>query len=255
VAAIGQPVRVGTWNVHEGFTDNDHSDLARDRAAAATAQMIRSYGLDLVAFQEVDFDQDGYSRVLAAVQAGTELQHIQTWMLSPSSFVPDGRSGLAIASRYPIASSSTYKIPNPELEVDYRGTQIRTFDKGILACLIDAPVARLCLGSIHSYPFHRFQRQAQESEFAMIWQELADFVTTICAGRLLVAGDFNTARRDLLTEKTDLALRRAVGEVPTHRGLPMDDILYSDGLAMLGQPKVVPNFSDHHLCIADFDPV
>jgi hypothetical protein len=108
--------------------------------------------------------------------------------------------------------------------------------------------------SLHTLPFHRFDRTPQE--FHSMWSALAKSISQLGDLPILVGGDFNTGHRELLTEQLDGQFRRAIGNQGTHRGkdtdTATDDILFTDGFDLVGS-KVIGTQSDHALCLADFE--
>ena len=109
----------------------------------------------------------------------------------------------------------------------------------------------LTVVSLHALPFRRFGRQPEEPEFSRIWQALADLLHNYRDGPLVVAGDFNTRHRTLVLDAAERPLTRAVGDRPTHRGQPTDDVLYTEELVQRAEPRVIPTFSDHALCVVE----
>jgi endonuclease/exonuclease/phosphatase family metal-dependent hydrolase len=244
VAAAVTGLRVASWNVREGLPDRSTDVEDRPAALAALVAQVIDQRIDVLALQEVDFDVIGRSAVLAALRTETALEYVYAEPLSPSSYLPGHRAGLGLASRVPIAGQSLELLPNPRLAVG----ELTSYDKGAVAGTIQAGDLRVMLVSVHAFPFRRFGRTPDEAEFAPIWQALASQLGKLGDGALVVCGDFNTARRDLLLGATARPLARAIGNRPTHRGQSIDDILYSADL-VAGQPLVLPSFSDHDLCV------
>jgi endonuclease/exonuclease/phosphatase family metal-dependent hydrolase len=245
VAAAVNGLRVASWNVREGLPDQSTDLEDRPAALAALVAQVIDQRIDVLALQEVDFDVIGRSAVLAALRTETALEYVHAEALSPSSYLPGHRAGVGLASRVPIAAPGLDLLPNPRLAVG----QITTYDKGAIWGTIQTGDLRVTLVSVHAFPFRRFGRTPDEAEFAPIWQSLADQLGKLGDDPLVVCGDFNTPRRDLLLSAVDRQLVRAIGARPTHRGLPIDDILYSAELVVSGAPLVLASFSDHDLCV------
>jgi hypothetical protein len=108
--------------------------------------------------------------------------------------------------------------------------------------------------SLHAFPFHRFDRRADDKRFALIWSDLAAKLHQNDGQPVVACGDFNTDRRDLLIDRATAPLRQAIGQEVTHAGRAVDDIIYSGGLELIRR-DVIPTMSDHALCIAEFRAV
>lgn len=241
-------IRVGSWNVREGLPAKSLDPEDRPAALASLIALVIEHRIDVLAMQEVDFDVIGRSSVLAALRTQTALEHIHAEPLSPSSFLPGFRAGLALASRVPIAGAGLRRLPNPGLS---KGEQA-TYDKGSIAGTVQLDGQRLGVVSVHSFPFLRFGRSAEESEFAPIWRAMADRIGKMGEDPVVVGGDFNTPDRELLLRNTPFPMYRAVGDRPTHCGRATDDILYTGDLVLTEQARILASFSDHDLCVATF---
>jgi endonuclease/exonuclease/phosphatase family metal-dependent hydrolase len=249
MSPMSSGLRVASWNVREGLPHPSTDPLDRPAALGSLAALVIEQGIDVLAMQEVDHDVIGRSAVLTTLRAETDLQYVHAVPLSPSSFLPGYRSGLAIASRVPIAGRVLERLPNPDLAVG----EMRSYDKGALAGTVSVGELRVTVVSVHAFPFRRFGHTPEETRFAPVWQALADLLGKL-DDPLVVCGDFNTPRRDLLTGRTDRPLARAIGDRPTHRGQPTDDILYSADLVPAAEPRVLRGFSDHDLCVVTLLP-
>lgn len=240
-------IRVGTWNIHEGIPATDSDREAGDELIAQLSESA----LDILALQEVPFDRAGNSPFLQRIAARSELRHVSGFPLSQASHHPGFRSGVAIASRLPHTVENRLLLPNPRLR-SVRGGEIwRSWDKGLIIAKIDFPEAPIRLASIHCYPFHDFGRRASDRKFERIWHELADAVSRI-PGPVILAGDFNTERRELITRNLNqIDLIPVFSGVDTHDGRSVDDILH-DATMTHQSSKAIQNFSDHALCQAEF---
>lgn len=254
MAALTGGLRVGSWNVREGLPDGTDDPAGRVTAMADLAAALAAYPVDVLALQEVDFDPSGASAVLDALRAHTPLRHVYAEPVSPSAYLAGHAAGVGIASRVPVVEHGLELMPNPGLRLQWRGEAVYSFEKGMIAGAVELAGLRVTVTSVHLFPFRRFGRTPEEPEFAPIWRDLADQLGKFADEPLVVCGDFNTPRRDLLLRAADRPLSRAVGERPTHRGLPIDDILYSADFAEVATPDVVRTFSDHDLCVAHLAP-
>ena len=243
-------IRVASWNVREGLPDHSADPADRPAALAALTAQVRAQALDVLALQEIDVDPAGWSAVLAALREDTPLRYAHSGVLSPSTYLPGHHAAIGLASRVPIAGHGLDLLPNPGLTAERDGRPMTSYDKGLIAGTVELSGLRVTLVSVHALPFRRFGRTPEEPAFAPVWRAMADRIGKLGDGPLVVCGDFNTPRRDLLLGVADRPLARAVGDRPTHRGRATDDILYSAELALAGEPLVLPGFSDHDLCVA-----
>jgi endonuclease/exonuclease/phosphatase family metal-dependent hydrolase len=244
---MAMTVRAGTWNIHEGKSADG---TGQDQTQQLIALLVDT-DADLVALQEVPFGRDGESSVLQTISASTQLKYVSGFPLSRSSFHPERCSGLALASRMPHVVVDRTRLPNPNLRISRQRRRWESWDKGIITSRINLPGRSLWASSVHSYPFHDFDRSAADEEFKPIWLALAKAINQI-PGTAIVAGDFNTDRRVLLTSLLNgNRLLPCFDGTPTHGRKAVDDILHDVRLDR-GRSKVTPNFSDHAYCQADF---
>ncbi|MEV0595826.1 endonuclease/exonuclease/phosphatase family protein [Nonomuraea cavernae] len=234
-------IRVGTWNVHEGVTD--HGDVLDEAVEHVLAER-----LDLLALQEVPFPEGSRSSpLLTELAERTRLRHYQANVLSPSWLVQGKRSGVAVASRFPIETAAVAVLPNPRLE---RGGML-SFDKGTVTARVRAMGRLVAMTSLHMPPFHRFGRRADDPDFGYIWDNLAKQLEPEEDEVTVIAGDFNTSHRRLLLRRIGADLETSVTGA-TRRGKAVDDIVHSASVARVSA-RVVRTFSDHCLCVAELD--
>jgi endonuclease/exonuclease/phosphatase family metal-dependent hydrolase len=249
VAAMIRTLRVASWNVREGVpaTRGEQSALAVDEIVS----LLREHRVDIVGLQEVDFDADSSSAILTAIRSRTELSHTVQHVLSGSSFNSAKFAGVAIASCYFMTDAVERRFLNPGIASGAGSDSICMHDKGLISADLSVHGRELRVSSLHSFPFHVFGRAAEEREFFFVWRDITRALTETAAPSQIVCGDFNTTRRDLILEHRNVALRRANVENATYMGEPLDDILFSDDFS-LNSIGVIPNFSDHHLCLTTF---
>jgi endonuclease/exonuclease/phosphatase family metal-dependent hydrolase len=207
--------------------------------------------LDVLALQEVLFDDEGNSSMLDSFSAQTELRYVYSRKLSPSMLDPTLHSGLAIVSRVPLRPITFSTLPNPDLSVMSDSGEIRTFDKGLVAATVALSGHDLTVASLHSFPFHRFGRDASDPEFTPIWESLAEDIERLPGTHLAIGGDFNTEFRDLVLSRTKRELRGTFTGIATHRTNKFDDILRSPELIVHAEPIALETFSDHRLCVVE----
>ena len=237
-------LKVATWNIHEGVPVTPDGD-----AAAELVKLLD--GVDLVALQEVALTQDG-SFPDSGPLDGIGLTRRTTFPNSASAMFPHRRMGVAILSRWPCSEARRILLPNPDLRASSGERRLASHDKGLLAVKIQIGDRTLWFATVHVFPFHVFKRDAREAAFGNVWQELAGSIDALGDLPVLVGGDFNTEHRELLTSKTARRFRRGVTGSVTYRGVDSDDVIYSPELELRGT-QVIPTFSDHDLCLCEFD--
>jgi endonuclease/exonuclease/phosphatase family metal-dependent hydrolase len=251
VATLTQ-LRVATWNIHEAMPLTGTPTQARHAVIDEVVDQVCDNEIDILAMQEVEFDSDGTSSVLSALTRRTPLRHVRAFPISPSSFLTGHYAGLAIVSRFPIGHTERHKLPNPYLRTTHNGKEMRSHDKGFMVCAVPVGGRDMTVVSLHSFPFHRFGRRPEEPDFREVWETFARTLTTgFSTEYLVICGDFNTANRRLVTDLLNPRMTRAIGSTPTHRGMPIDDILLSPAFGAGTDAQIVDTFSDHHLCLAD----
>ena len=237
-------LKVATWNLHEGVPVPPGGDPALE-----LVQFLD--GVDLVALQEVALTPDG-SFPESGPLGEIGLIHRMTFPNSVSAMFSDRRMGIAVLSRWPCGEARRILLPNPDLRISSGERRLASHDKGMLAVKVQIGDRALWFATVHVFPFHIFNRDARDPAFAKVWQELAESIDALGDLPVLVGGDFNTEHRQLLTSKTARRFRRGVTGGTTYRGVESDDVIYSPELE-LRRTQVLPNFSDHDLCVCEFD--
>jgi endonuclease/exonuclease/phosphatase family metal-dependent hydrolase len=237
-------LKVATWNIHEGVPVTPDGDPA--------AELVKLLdGVDLVALQEVALTPDG-SFPDSGPLDGIGLTRRTTFPNSASAMFPDRRMGVAILSRWPCGEARRVLLPNPDLRISSGERRLASHDKGMLAVKVHIGNRTLWFATVHVFPFHKFERDARDAAFGNVWQELAYSIDALGDLPVLLGGDFNTEHRELLTSKTARRFRRGVTGSVTYRGVDSDDVIYSPELELRGT-QVIPTFSDHDLCLCEFD--
>jgi endonuclease/exonuclease/phosphatase family metal-dependent hydrolase len=209
-------------------------------------QLLADMPLDVLALQEVPFDRDGHSAEIDAITARSQLRYCSTFPLSASAFHSESLSGLAIVGKRPQRVVSRFRFPNPRLHYANAGRKLTSWDKGALVVqLADVPVP-LHIASIHGFPFHIFGRDAADPEFDGIWKSLAYELDQV-PGTAVVAGDFNTARLELMTSRLT---RHYMQPLVKGAGSTLDDILCDTDVTM-NSMAITNTFSDHPLFVAE----
>lgn len=118
IQGSGYPVRVMTYNLHNGFNTKGHLDLEQ------LARVIEDSNVDIVALQEV-------SRGWVISGSVDMLTWLSRRLKMPYVFGPtaDPYWGNAILSRYPILAFSRHGLPTPDLPIK-RGFIVALIDIG-----------------------------------------------------------------------------------------------------------------------------
>jgi endonuclease/exonuclease/phosphatase family metal-dependent hydrolase len=243
-------LKVATWNIHEGVPVNPGGDPA--------LQLVQFLdGVDLVALQEVALTSDGSFPESGPLDSIGMAQRM-TFPMSESAMFTDRRMGVVIASRWPCSEVRRILLPNPGLRIRSGERLLASHDKGLLAVKVHIGERALWFATVHVFPFCKFERDAREPAFEKVWQELADSIDALHDLPVLVGGDFNTEHREVLTDKVARNFRRGVTGThrvtgtPTYRGIESDDVIYSPELE-LRRTQVISTFSDHDLCVCEFE--
>lgn len=249
MATVTYNLRVATWNIHEGLpVGGQHFDMA---VQDELVSLISREQIDILCLQEVDFDRRGRSRILDVIRRRSGLRFAVKSILSESSFFPAKCAGVAIASRFPLGKSLERRLKNPGLVGQLDGNDIESHDKGMVSAVVSvADGIVFTATSLHAFPFHLFGHRASDRAFTPIWTDLASELSSLAAYPLIVCGDFNTGERDLVLRMASVSLSRAIGNVPTYKDRPYDDILVSADFCARSS-WTVENFSDHRLCLAN----
>ncbi|WP_344968990.1 endonuclease/exonuclease/phosphatase family protein [Streptosporangium fragile] len=228
-------LRIGTWNVREGVPVDPDADVR-----GQVVELVRDHRIDVLALQEVPYRDDSSSDLLDTLTRRTRLVFTGVQPLSPRALPGAGRSGVALASRFPLHDVTGTVLPNPGLAAD----GLVCFDKGLVSAAARVGGHRVTLTSAHLFPFHIFRRRAEEDEFRHVWERFAKEIGSR-PERPIVAGDFNTPHRELVTGLLDTELASAF-----HLDGRGEDILVGAGFRTLSC-EIVPNFSDHPLWVVE----
>ncbi|MEO3801388.1 endonuclease/exonuclease/phosphatase family protein [Nonomuraea sp. B10E8] len=222
-------LRVGTWNVREGWKGEGDDTGTHD-----VVRLIQDLDLDVLALQEVPF-HGGRSPMLESIAGQTPLRHVAGHVLSQAMHVP-GSAGIALAARLPLEDVNRVILPNPELAAN----GLRSFDKGLMTARMPWQGRMIAVAGLHMVPFGRFGRRAEDPAFSHVWDRAGKEIERVMLPLTFVGGDFNTPRRDLL----GLPLE------PVH-STGRDAVLHSEG-ARAVTLKTVETFSDHPALVVEF---
>jgi endonuclease/exonuclease/phosphatase family metal-dependent hydrolase len=234
-------MRLGMWNMREAVAAADNAS-----ASAMVTQLLGDLPLDVLALQEVPFDKDRRSAEIDAIAARSQLRYWSAFPLSSSVFDRESLSGLAVLSKKPQRIASRFCFPNPRLHAESTRGQLTTWDKGMLVVQLAGVPAPLHIASIHGFPFHIFGRDAADLEFDGIWKSLAAELDQV-PGTVVVAGDFNTERLELVTSRLT---KHNMQHLVKGAGGTLDEILCDSNVTM-NSMTITNTFSDHPLFVAE----
>lgn len=246
------PLVVATWNVHSAVPVP-----AGERDVDESLALLADLRPDLLALQEIEFAPSSgvVSPSSAEIFEASGLPFRELFPLSPSHANPGRRLGIALASRWPLRNAWMAKLPMPAVA---RGTaSAPTFephDKGLVVATVRTAHGDTVFGSVHVFPFHRFNSRAGDRRMAGVWDALAAAVDALPSHHpVLLAGDYNTEDRTLLTSRlSGRELASAAAGMPSRpTGQAFDDVLFSDAFTLL-RCYARATFSDHHLVVAEF---
>lgn len=168
---VGFPVRIMTYNLHNGFNAKGKLDLE------AIAQTIENSTPDIVALQEVSRGWVVNGRVDMLLWLSQRLQ--MPYIFGPTA---DPFWGNAILSRYPILAYSKHDLP-PENLVLQRGFVTALIDLG------EGEKLKVITTHLHDLDEDTEIRQLQA-------QTIADFMASMDNSRIVLLGDFNAEPND-----------------------------------------------------------
>lgn len=185
------PLRVMTYNIHNGFDSRGHLGLE------ALALEIETAEAEVVALQEV-------SRGWVVNGAGDTLSWLAARLDMNAAFIPtsDPLWGVAVLSKYPIRHNEAIELPPRNLPLN-RSAQWVEIDLG------SGPPLMLINTHLHARAIDTFVRDEQMAA-------LTGFLTEreLGAERLIVLGDFNApAPAAELGYLFDLGLENALADV------------------------------------------
>ena len=169
VSGEGFPVRIMTYNLHNGFNTEGHLDME------AIAQVIENSHPDILALQEV-------SRGWVISGRLDMLTWLSQRLHLPYVFAPtaDPFWGNAILSRYPIVESTNYDLPPRDLTI-LRGFVVAQIDLG------SSDHLQVIVTHYHHVEGETDVRQLQSEAVLDFWDG---------AGRTVLLGDLNAQPHD-----------------------------------------------------------
>jgi endonuclease/exonuclease/phosphatase family metal-dependent hydrolase len=245
-------IRAVTWNAHGGLPAK-----SGQRSFADSLYTLNKLEPDLVALQELEVDPSSgrFAGPSTDIVVATDLKYVAAFAPSPSHHTEGRALAVALASRWPLESIRRILLPNPHLKFENEEWgSVTTHDKGLVLADVRIDAGFLTSGSLHTYPFRRFGRNAREPAFAPVWSALANEIDQLAGVPLILGGDFNTEDRGLLfgpLRRT--GLRSAAGSVQSRPGGECyDDITYTVPIHPVAS-YAEKTFSDHHMVIVDFN--
>ena len=235
---------IATWNIGEDDR-NENSELTID-SYKEIIKMIEEQKIDVVCLDESVIKSPVLPSIKNYITEKTDLKYATELELSDSHINIGSRMGITVCSKFKLENIESYLLKNPNIK--YKKSENVTYyshDKGYIGCTINGIriVTAFCL------PFHYFKRDAKD--FKYIYDELDDYVVSEYNKNknLIFCGDLNYENIDLLFPKT-LNIATNYINVPTHKEDIQDRIIISNKINPKSI-KVLHNFSDHKICIAE----
>ncbi|MBM0278433.1 endonuclease/exonuclease/phosphatase family protein [Micromonospora tarensis] len=236
-------LRVATWNIRE-------ASAAASNEPFDPWEFVQELNLDILALQEVPFDDGRSSKVLSAMRSLVGLRSASALPLHPSGFGAS-MSGLATLSRHPQSEPSN-RFFDPEgqaIVVDGRLENVHHKALSQVTCLTQ--LGSVVLFNLHLFPFQRMGLPASHERFESVWRIVRGQLDASRDLPTVVLGDFNTPIRELAMAP-DAGYSRVVGDRVTHEGFASDDILISRHF-QTRRVELLENPSDHLLCFAELE--
>ena len=148
---------------------------------------------DLLSLAEVHLEDESHSEMVTYIAKKLGLPYYD-FMGSDRSHLADGKIlGNAILSKYPIKSNDHFIVEAPAVEVDRpNGDHWILHDKLAQTSLIEIQDKIVAFTSLHYFPFHHFNRQMDDPEFAPQRLSLVDHLTRVDEATIpIISGDFN----------------------------------------------------------------
>jgi len=234
VAGDGLPVRVATYNLHNGFDTEGQLDIE------AIASVIEEFHPDIIALQEVSrgWVISGRLDMLSWLSSRLDMPYV----FGPTA---DPLWGNAILSRYPIVDYAEYDLPPRDLPVE----------RGLIAAVVDlggGETLQVIATHLHHVDEDSAIRQTQAQAIVAVWGG---------RGRTVLLGDFNAQPADPeigILRQAGLADAAAPIESPPGYTWPSDDpavridyIWLSPDLQASGVRVVQTTASDHLPVVAE----
>lgn len=247
-----QSFRIATWNIHGALFPSIGATVGDTPNIDYIVSCLRRVNADVICLQETLFPEQQLSQG-AAIATRLDMTLYER-SSGRAHFEPTSRVGLTILSRYKIKKSEWIPLPNPNLLKEVgNGKILRSDEKIILRCEIDAPTGPFTLFSIHLLPLHKFSVLPDDVKIHEIMDRLQDEILDAKNGPTIVCGDFNLEIERLRISVPSIfengRLRHLI-----RRGTRPDDSCHDN--ILITSPftaddiSVWRTFSDHHLCCA-----
>jgi endonuclease/exonuclease/phosphatase family metal-dependent hydrolase len=207
---------------------------------------------DILSLSEVHFESEDSSEMIDALSAKLALPYRASYILSASHLDTSKKMGMAILSKFPIIQQEYFAIKSPGITVVRPNGEIwKMFDKGGLRAMLEVGGRQISVVSFSYFPFHHFNRRADEPEFAHLRKELLAALVAEEDTPTIITGDFNTKGLLVADAFSELfagdALRQAVQSTTTVIGAQeaIDQILYQPRYFVATNSFAEENGSDH----------
>jgi endonuclease/exonuclease/phosphatase family metal-dependent hydrolase len=263
-----EQIRVVFANICQGLISEgkkNSRDVFSRHWPSAYREVYAPLNPDIVCLAEAPIDdQCGRSQFLEDLARDLDGAHFQADVHERSWLVENQFYGSAIISKLKLETYSTFKLPNPRLEVDNPdGSHWVLHDKTVQCAIVNISDIPVRIFNLHYFPFHRFKKDINDPDLipcrsALIRRlQLQDDCPTI------VAGDFNNGNGNLRTSYPELfeddRLTEAVEFGPDefddyYSGkYQLDHVLFTNRHFCATHTQIVRDSSDHRGILVDLE--
>jgi endonuclease/exonuclease/phosphatase family metal-dependent hydrolase len=248
------PLRVASWNILGRRVAETHQPADE----GSVRSVIQDLNIHILCLQEVHFYGGEPDRQLLDELHAAGLRHFVGLPLSASHLDSSAQLGVGVASVWPLVRRDALVFSAPDVKARVRGEDWVLHDKGMVGCDIEIPGRPpVRIYSLHLFPFHEFGIKDGDARIAEMWNEFWQHADERADGRrTILAGDFNQQdTKDAATKWSKADWSFCFTNVrTTSTGLALDEIALTQPGAAVSR-KVISNFSDHHIVVAELDVV
>ncbi len=251
-------MKIVTWNIAGAHTVKSNKFLDYEKENLNYfIEHLQETRADIVLLQEthVSIDQSelNQSEIIAK---NLGYQYVVDHVYGGKSHIKKGQQlALSIISKHKILDSQFFKLPNPKLKIKRPNGDIWiSFDVGFLSIKVKDEKDTINISNTHLVPFHHFQRDFAELEFAEVRESISNFLRKLSNNPTIVGGDFNFSKlRELLPRVFDNnKFQEAFETDTTPVSGQQDHILFSNHF-ILKDFEIKKLKVDHFLCQATLD--
>ncbi len=223
-----------------------------DDAIDKYISVLSTYNPDILSLAEVHLEDDTHSDMIQVIAERMNYNYFDI-LGTDKSHLNEGKIlGNAILSKVPILESEHFTIESPRIEVDRpNGDHWVMHNKGAQRIRVKVGSKIVSVTNLHYFPFHHFNRQMNEVEFAPQREKLVSMLTNENECDVsLVTGDFNNngfTLRNAFPELFEAGYEETLEVETTIKGAyhQQDHILYKPDQVNLVSAEVFTIPSDH----------